>query len=127
MFKTYPLTAETYDKWPSNYHGFLNAKSIGKFCALWSLIALKFLAKTNDDRKTSQKHEFLEMNLEGLELSDSFRIEDIPKLDFMNTLNPYVFEFKIKNGQPKLLKLIFLNQSLVVQSAFGPPKWFITV
>ena len=96
MYKTDPLSAETYKELPNNNRAGLNIKNNDMFCAIWSLLARMFPTITSLNCASSYKQHFDKFDITAIDFSEGLRIEDIPMSKSKKNLNPYVFEIYVE-------------------------------
>ena len=97
------FTNRTFSELLINNHATLITKTFDKFCAVWSILAVLFPSKTNQDSRTNYKQHFNKLNTEGIVFSEGWRTEYTPNLDSQNSLNLIVIELRASNGKTKLL------------------------
>ena len=92
FYKLGELNGSIYVNVPLRNSALLNFKGNDKYCFIWSILAHRYLCEFYFNRVSSNRKYFNELNINGFDLSNGFKCNDMHRFEKIYTLSINMFE-----------------------------------
>ena len=92
FYKTQELNGSNYVKIPLRSNAIVNIENDDKYCFIWSILAYLFPCYRNPQRVSNYKYYFDELNIQGFDFSNGFKVCDVKRFEKLNNLSINIFE-----------------------------------